>query len=82
MTGAFWERFSVEFAQAARGTAFYLGYGEKPGGTFQLTSFFAKSELPNLSPPRVRNVVAMVVHRRGQGNIFTTISMADELWNI
>ena len=61
VTVAFWERFSMQFALSAQGTAFYLGYGEKPGGTFQPTSFFAVHELPNLSPPRVSNVVVMVV---------------------
>lgn len=67
VSGAFWERFSIEFAMAASETVFYLGYGERPGGTFRLDSFFALHELPNLSPPRVSDVVVMVVHREGQG---------------
>lgn len=57
------------FARAASGSAFYLGYGEKENGVFQNTSFFAIHELPNLSPPRVTDVVVMVVHRRGQGKL-------------
>ena len=51
----------MKFALSAQGTAFYLGYGEKSGGTFQATSFFAVHELPNLSPPCVSDVVVMVV---------------------
>ena len=69
MTTAFWAQFSTEFALAASGSAFYLGYGEDPRGTFRLGSFFAMYELPNLSLPRVTDVVVMVVHRRGQGKL-------------
>ena len=61
MTTAFWAQFSIEFAQSAQGTAFFLGYGEKRNGTFQMTSFFSRYELPNLNPPRVTEVVVMVV---------------------
>lgn len=67
VTSAFWEEFSRQFALSASGTAFYLGYGEKNGGTFQSSSFFAMTELPNLNPPRVSDVLAMIVHRKGQG---------------
>lgn len=67
VSGSFWERFSIEFATAANGSVFYLGYGERSGGTFQQDSFFALYELPNLSPPRVSDVVVMVVHREKQG---------------
>ena len=61
VTTAFWARFSVKFALSAQGTAFFLGYGEKRGGTFQMSSFFSQHELPNLNPPRVTEVVVMVV---------------------
>ena len=62
MTAAFWARFSVKFAQSAQGTAFFLGYGEKKNGAFNnMSSFFSQHELPNLSPPRVTEVVVMVV---------------------
>lgn len=61
MTTAFWARFSVKFALSAQGTAFFLGYGEKSGGTFRMSSFFSQHELPNLNPPRVTEVVVMVV---------------------
>ena len=52
------------FALSARGTAFFLGYGEKRNGTFQNSSFFSQYELPNLNPPRVTEVVVMVVTNR------------------
>ena len=61
MTTAFWARFSTQFALSAQGTAFFLGYGEKAGGTFQSSSFFSQHELPYLTPPRVTEVVVMVV---------------------
>ena len=51
----------MEFAQSAVGTTFYLGYGERPGGTFRETSFFSLNELPNLSPPRVSEMVVLIV---------------------
>ena len=67
VTTDFWVQFSTEFAQAARGTIFYLGYGERNGGTFQSTSFFATVEIPNLEYPRVTSAVVIVVHRKGEG---------------
>lgn len=75
VTTAFWGRFSTEFAMVASGSAFYLGYGEKQGGTFQPNSFFAMNELPNLNPPHVSGVVAMVVHRREQGMLDVGINV-------
>ena len=64
------------FALSAQGTAFFLGYGEKRGGTFQPSSFFSQHELPNLTPPRVTEVVVMVVTNRtgescGKGTLVT-----------
>ena len=61
VTTAFWAYFSTQFALSAQGTAYFLGYGEKAGGTFNSTSFFSQHELPNLNPPRVTEVVVMVV---------------------
>ena len=61
VTTAFWASFSINFALSAQGTAFFLGYGEKENGAFQTSSFFSQHELPNLSPPRVTEVVVMVV---------------------
>ena len=62
VTTAFWGSFSTHFGLSARGTAFFLGNGEKSGGVFQcLCSLIATYELPNLIPPRVTDVVVMVV---------------------
>ena len=76
MTSAFWASFSINFALSARGTAFFLGYGEKVNGTFQNCSFFSQHELPNLSSPNVTEVVVMVVTNGtgescGKGTVMT-----------
>lgn len=64
---SFFEQFSKVFAQAAQGTVFYLGNGERENGTFSSGSFFAKVEIPNLRTPEVTDAVVMVVHRNGEG---------------
>ena len=69
VSDAFWQRFSIEFALAAKESVFFLGYGERSDGTFRPTSYFTVYELPNLNPPRVSDVVTMVVHRKGKGNL-------------
>ena len=65
VTSSFWEEFSRQFALSATGTFFYLGYRERESGTFHTDSFFATTELPNLTPPSVSRVVAMIIHRQG-----------------
>ena len=64
---SFWTEFSIQFAQAAKGTVFWLARGENPAGTYRNSSFFAMHEIPNLSTSAVNDVVILVVHRRGQG---------------
>ena len=44
---AFFQEFSVRFAEAAAGTIFYLGFGESEKGAFPLDSFFAMHEIPS-----------------------------------
>lgn len=72
---AFFEEFSSTFARVAQGTIFYLGYGERAGGTFSTESFFAKYEIPNLRIPEVTSAVVMVVHRNGTGTSPLTSSV-------
>ena len=67
---AFFEEFSATFAKVAQGTVFYLGYGEREGGTFSMDSFFAQYEVPNLRTSVVTNAVVMVVHRNGIGMVY------------
>ena len=63
----FWNQFSIEFASVAKGTIFYLGYGERDGGAFRNTSSFARFEIPNMEYPRVTAAVVLNVHRKGNG---------------
>ena len=70
VTEAFWAQFSIQFASVASGTVFYLGNGEREGGVFQPNSNFAQYELPQLSPPRVSEVVVMVIHREEKGKSY------------
>lgn len=66
---SFWIEFSVLFAKAATGTAFFLGNGERPDGkgTYFPDSVFALYEVPNINPSAVKQVVVMVVHRANKG---------------
>lgn len=66
-TRSFWFQYSVEFAQAASGTVFFLTDGESSVGAFNTESFFATAELPNLSTDTVTHVIVLLVHRRGRG---------------
>lgn len=65
----FWAESSALFAQAARGTVFFLGNGEETDGkgAYDNESFFGTIEVPNLNPAVVKLMVVMVVHREGQG---------------
>lgn len=59
---AFFEEFSNRFARAAKGTIFYLTFGEAEEGAFRENSFFARDEIPFLNRNFVNNVVVLVVH--------------------
>ncbi len=76
----FFELFSILFARAARGTIFFLGYGEKAGGTFSENSFFAKYEIPNLSTSEVTRAVVMVVHRKDRGEHLCGVCVCVYVW--
>ena len=63
----FWERFSETFAQAARGSALFLGNGERcKVGAYNKESYFATREIPSMSTKKVTRVVALIVHQKGK----------------
>ena len=64
----FWIQFSIDFAKTAKGTIFYLAYGEREGGAFSTKSVFAEYELPNMHYPRVSAAVVLDVHQVGKGD--------------
>lgn len=68
VTNQFWIQFSINFAQAARATDYWLGDGERPGGAYQSSSCFGSVELPNMTASAVNEVVVLLVHREGYGN--------------
>ena len=69
VTAKFWTQFSQEFAEVATGNTFYLTDGEDASGAYRRDSFFATVELPNMNDDRVTRLVALVVHREGEGII-------------
>ena len=64
VTYNFWSQFSLLFAKASSGIAYWLGDGERNGGTFRNESEFSNTELPNMN---ALEVVAIIVHRKGEG---------------
>ena len=58
-TTVFWQQFSCLLGDSASGTSFWIGYGDKVGGAYQSTSFFANYEFPKLTPDRVNRLVAI-----------------------
>ena len=66
-TTSFWASFSCMLGVNAKGTVFWLAWGERPGGTFQMGNFFALYEFPALVAPRVTKLVVFDVHREGMG---------------
>ena len=67
VSGNFWDRFSVDFARASSGSAYWLGDGQRDGGAFSSSSYFSTVELPNMNADEV---VAIVVHRKGKGKSY------------
>lgn len=61
----FWKQFSINFAKAAKGIAFYLGTNRRGGAYWDGTSF-ARYEIPNLNH-EVTKVVAIVLNENTEG---------------
>lgn len=65
-TSLFWAQFSVRFAQAAIGTAYFLANGEG-NPAYSETSFFGCYELDNIRSGIVTRLVVLNAHRRNKG---------------
>ena len=61
-TSVFWGKFSCSLAESTRGLAFWIGYGNRKGGAYQESSFFANYEFPKLTPDRVNGLVAIDIY--------------------
>ena len=67
VTAQFWKKFSLEFSKVATGNTFYLTDGEDACGAYRNNSFFASVELPNMNDRNITRVIALVIHREGEG---------------
>jgi len=61
-TLVFWQEFSCHLGESASGIAYWVGYGDRTGGAYQSSSFFANYEFPKLTPDRVKRLVIINVH--------------------
>lgn len=61
-TTIFWQQFSCSLGESATGIAYWVGYGDREGGAYQSSSFFANYEFPKLIPDRVKRLVIIDVH--------------------
>ena len=61
-TTVFWEKFSCLLGESATGSTFWIGYGDKAGGAYQNSSFFANYEFPKLTSDRVKRLVVIVMY--------------------
>ena len=76
-TTVFWQKFSCLLGESAEGITFWIGYGDKAGGAYQSSSFFAQYEFPKLTPDRVERLVIIDIYncsmntgeRCGQGTL-------------
>lgn len=73
----FWEAFSCHFGESGRGIVFLIVDGNRKGGAFQNTSFFAKFEFPKLISARINRLVVInindcnskIVEKCGEGTL-------------
>ena len=66
ITTVFWQEFSCALGESATGIAYWVGYGDREGGAYQSSSFFANYEFPKLTPDRVKRLVIIDVHECGK----------------
>ena len=64
---SFWAELSCLLGESASGISFFLGNGEREGGTYRKQSFFAEYEFTKLTPPKDTELVVLDVHRMGYG---------------
>ena len=66
ITTVFWQEFSCLLGESATGIAYWVGYGDRDGGAYQSSSFFANYEFPKLTPDRVKRLVIIDIHGCGK----------------
>ena len=64
---SFLGKFSSLLAESATGVAFWVGYGEREGGTYQPGTFFSDYEFPKLMSPEMTKLVVIIAHRLNMG---------------
>ena len=65
VTAVFWQEFSCRLGESATGIAYWVGYGDRKGGAYQSSSFFANYEFPKLIPDRVKRLAIINIHECG-----------------
>ena len=58
----FWKAFSRHFGESAKGIVYLIVDGNRKGGAFQNTSFFAKFEFPKLISSRIDRLVVININ--------------------
>ena len=74
---SFWAKFSCELGESASGISFWIGNGEREGGTFRPNSFFTEYELVKLNPPDDIKLVVVEVSRMDIGEKCGDGTLAD-----
>ena len=74
---SFWAKFSCTLGESASGISFWIGNGEREGGTFRPNSFFTEYELVKLNPPNDTKLVVVEVSRMGIGEKCGNGTLAD-----
>ena len=67
-TTVFWQEFSCLLAESTTGIAYWVGYGDREGGAYQSSSFFANYEFPKLISDRVKRLAIVNIHDHDCGN--------------
>ena len=76
-SAAFWKAFSSHFGEAGKGVVFFVADGNRKGGAYENTSFFATVEFPKLTHPRVVRLIVIdiyecnhkIVEKCGEGTL-------------
>jgi hypothetical protein len=75
---SFWAKLSCLLGESSNGTSFWIGDGERRGGTFRNESFFTEYEFVKLEPPRNTKLVVLDIDGvSGVGETCGTGSLAD-----
>ena len=75
---SFWAKLSCLLGESSVGISFWIGDGERRGGTFRNESFFTKYEFVKLAPPRNTKLVVLDIDgESGTGETCGTGTLAD-----